>query len=134
MIADRPDIASREDIVRLVDAFYGRVRADDVLGPIFDDVARVDWPAHLPKMYAFWDAVLFGTAGFKGNPLGAHLQLAQLTPLGSREFGRWIELFHATVDALFCGTTADEAKTRASRIAIVMQHHIIADQGLSALA
>lgn len=134
MTADHPDITSRDDIVHLVDAFYDRVRSDDILGPIFDEVARVDWAGHLPKMYAFWDAVLFGSAGFKGNPLGAHLQLAQLTPLGSREFGRWIELFHATVDALFSGPMADEAKARASRIAIVMQHHIIADQGLSAFA
>ena len=134
MTADRPDITSRHDIVRLVDSFYDRVRADDILAPIFDDVARVDWAGHLPKMYAFWDAVLFGTAGFKGNPLGVHLQLAQLTPLGSREFGRWIELFHDTVDALFSGPMADEAKARASRIAIVMQHHIIAGQGLSAFA
>jgi hemoglobin len=117
-----------------VDTFYERVRTDDILGPIFDDVARVDWAGHLPKMYAFWDAVLFGTAGFKGNPLAAHLQFAQLTPLGSREFGRWIELFHSTVDARFSGPVADEAKTRASRIAIVMQHHIIADQGHSAFA
>jgi hemoglobin len=134
MTADHPDIMSRDDIVDLVDAFYDRVRSDGILGPIFDEVARVDWAGHLPKMYAFWDAVLFGSAGFKGNPLGAHLQLAQLTPLGSREFGRWIELFHATVDALFSGPMADEAKARASRIAIVMQHHIIADQGLSAFA
>jgi hemoglobin len=134
MTADRPDIMSRHDIVQLVDTFYDRVRADDILGPIFDTVARVDWAGHLPKMYAFWDAVLFGTAGFKGNPLGVHLQLAQLTPLGSREFGRWTELFHDTVDALFSGPMADEAKARASRIAIVMQHHIIADQGLSAFA
>ncbi len=134
MTADHPDIISRHDVVRLVDSFYDRVRADDILAPIFDDVARVDWAGHLPKMYAFWDAVLFGTAGFKGNPLGVHLQLAQLTPLGSREFGRWIELFHDTVDTLFSGPRAGEAKARASRIAIVMQHHIIADQGLSAFA
>jgi hemoglobin len=117
-----------------VDTFYERVRTDDILWPIFDDVARVDRAGHLPKMYAFWDAVLFGTAGFRGNPLAAHLQFAQLTPLGSREFDRWIELFHATVDARFSGPVADEAKTRASRIAIVMQHHIIADQGHFAFA
>lgn len=134
MTTERLDIISRDDIVRLVDTFYGHVRADDILGPIFDDVAGVDWAGHLPKICAFWDAVLFGTAGFKGNPLAAHLQLAQLTPLGTREFGRWIELFHGTVDALFSGPMAEEAKARASRIAIVMQHHIIADRGLSALA
>ena len=126
-----PDIDSREDIERLVDSFYGLIRADDLLGPIFDDVARVDWEEHLPKMYAFWDAVLFGTAGFKGNPLGVHLQLAQLTPLGADEFDRWLALFEASVDRQFGGPVAGEAKQRAARIAVVMQQHIHA-AGLSA--
>jgi len=128
-----PDIDSREDVERLVDTFYDRIRTDDVLGPIFNDVARVDWAEHLPKMYAFWDAVLFGTAGFKGNPLAVHLQLAELTPLGAREFDRWLALFQANVDGLFSGPVADEAKVRAARIAVVMQQHIIAARGLSAL-
>lgn len=118
------DIQTRQDIERLVDAFYQRVRADDLLGPIFDDVARIDWAAHLPKMYAFWDAVLFGRAGFKGNPLLAHLRLARLTPLGAREFDRWLTLFDATLDEHFTGPVATEARLRAARIATVMQHHI----------
>jgi hemoglobin len=89
-------------------------------------VARVDWAEHLPKMYAFWEAVLFGTAGFKGNPLGVHLELAQRTALGAREFDRWLVLFEANLDGLFSGPMAGEAKLRAARIAVVMQQHIIA--------
>jgi hemoglobin len=118
------DIATRADIVRLVDTFYRLVRQDDILGPIFDDVARVDWAAHLPKMYDFWETVLFGRATFKGNPLAVHLALAQLTPLTSREFDRWIALFHATVEEQFEGEVADLARLRASRIAATMQHHL----------
>ncbi|MCC7125353.1 MAG: group III truncated hemoglobin, partial [Acidobacteria bacterium] len=120
------DIASRTDIERLVDTFYDRIRADALLGPIFDDVARVDWPAHLPKMYSFWETVLFGTAGYKGNPLTAHLALAQQTPLTAREFDHWLLLFHQTVDDLFTGEMAREAKQRAGRIATIMQHHVSA--------
>ena len=105
-----PDIRTRADIERLVDGFYDVVRADDVLGPIFDDVAQVDWRLHLPKMYAFWETVLFGRGAFQGNPLAAHLTLAQRVPLGTREFGRWIDLFHATVSTLFNGPVAEEAK------------------------
>jgi hemoglobin len=119
-----PDIDSREDIERLVDTFYDGVRTDDILGPIFNDVARVDWAGHLPKMYAFWETVLFGTSGFKGNPLAVHLQLAEMTPLGAREFDRWLALFRASVDGLFSGPVAREAKQRAARIAVVMQQHI----------
>lgn len=122
------DIESRTDIEQLVDTFYARVRADDRLGFIFDDVARVDWSTHLPKMYAFWDAVLFGTPGFKGNPLLVHRELALREPLTADDFGRWIRLFHASVDELFTGMMANEAKQRALRIATIMQYHIEADR------
>jgi truncated hemoglobin YjbI len=39
------------EITRLVDAFDDRGREDGLLGPIFNDVARVEWAAHLPRMY-----------------------------------------------------------------------------------
>lgn len=118
------DIATRADIVRLVDSFYRLVREDEILGPIFDDVAQVDWAAHLPKMYDFWEAVLFGRPTFKGNPLAVHLALAQKTPLTSHEFDRWVALCHATVEELFEGEVADMARLRASRIATTMQYHL----------
>jgi hemoglobin len=139
-LASPHDLASRDDVVRLVDAFYDRVRADALLDPIFDGVAHVDWAVHLPKMYAFWESVLFGATGYKGNPLAVHRALARQTPEGpaaargsegvltAHEFARWLELFHASVDELFAGPIAEEAKGRASRIAVVMQHHIAADR------
>jgi len=131
MSSNLAELASRADIVRLVDAFYERVREDRILGPIFTDVARVDWEVHLPNMYDFWDSVLFGKAGFKGAPLPVHLALSRQVALTSREFDRWIALFHSTVDALFAGPLADEAKIRATRIAAVMQHHIAQDRSVS---
>lgn len=127
MLVETQDISSPSDIVRLVDAFYERVREDDLIGPIFNDVAQVDWAAHLPKMYAFWESILFGTAGFKGNPMAVHRALALRVPLTSVEFDRWVTLFHQTVDALFAGPYAEDAKSRAVRIAATMQFHIHAD-------
>lgn len=76
--------------------------------------------AHLPKMHAFWSAVLFGEPGFKGSPMAVHLDLARHTPLGPREFARWIEQFHANVE----GPVATGAKARASRMAEVMQLYL----------
>jgi hemoglobin len=125
------DLTSRADVVRLVDAFYTRVQDDDVLGPIFNDVARVDWDTHLPKMYDFWESILFGRAAYKGNPPEVHRRLAERTPLTDREFGHWIRLFHDTVDDLFVGPTADDATLRAARIATVLQHHIQAASPLT---
>ncbi|MDE3154311.1 MAG: group III truncated hemoglobin [Acidobacteriota bacterium] len=118
------DITSRRDIEQLVDTFYARVRQDGLVGPIFDEVAHVDWTVHLPKMYDFWESVLFGAATFKGNPLGVHLALARLTPLTAEAFDRWVGLFHASVDDLFIGPMAHEAKLRATRIAFTMRDHV----------
>lgn len=117
----RADLADRGDVILLVDTFYDAVRADGMLGPIFNDVAKVDWDAHLPKMYDFWETVLFGKAGYKGNPLAVHLALARLTPLGAREFDHWVALFHGVVDTLFAGPLADDAK---ERVAMVIQLHL----------
>jgi hemoglobin len=127
MTSDTRDIASRADIERLVNRFYERVQGDDLLGPIFDDVAHTDWARHLPKMYDFWEGVLFGVAGFRGNPLSVHRELAGRVSLSDREFGRWLGLFEESVDALFSGECAEAAKARAIRIAAVMQHHISAN-------
>src|SRR3954468_12110529 len=118
------DITDRRDVACLVNAFYDRVRDDDVLGPIFDDIAHVDWATHLPRMYDFWESVLFGTATFKGTPLVVHRALATQTPLTAETFGRWVALFQTTVDDLFTGPMADHAKNSAVRIAATMTHHI----------
>jgi len=124
---ERPDIGTRSDVARLVDAFYDRVRADNLLGPIFDDVAHVDWATHLPRMYDFWEAVLFGAATFKGDPLVVHAALSRQIPLTNGTFDRWVALFYATVDDLFAGPMADQAKLRAGRIAATLQRYLAPD-------
>jgi hemoglobin len=120
----RLDITDRRDVACLVNVFYDRVREDGLLGPIFDDVAHVDWATHLPRMYDFWESVLFGTATFKGTPLVVHRALARQTPLTGEAFDRWVALFQTTVDDLFMGTMADYAKSSAVRIAATMEHHV----------
>jgi hemoglobin len=105
--------------------FYDRLRDDPLLGPIFDDVAHVDWATHLPRMYDFWESVLFGQATFKGAPLVVHRALAGLTPLTTAAFARWVALFQMTVDDLFTGPMANHAKNRAARIAVTMENNIM---------
>ncbi|MGI9242640.1 MAG: group III truncated hemoglobin, partial [Verrucomicrobiales bacterium] len=53
----RHDLRDRNDIVQLVDRFYEKIRSDEKLGPIFNELVDVDWDTHLPKMYDFWDTV-----------------------------------------------------------------------------
>ena len=120
----KTDISGREEIVRLVDTFYGKVRADDMLGFIFDEVATVDWDAHLPKMYAFWQTVLFRDGGFRGDPIGKHARLVPLTNMGREQFDRWLALFEETVDGLFAGENADHIKRCAEDMANVIHSKI----------
>ncbi len=122
--ASLPDLAGRADIERLVNTFYDKIRDDELLGFIFDDVAKIDWAAHLPKMYAFWETVIFRSAGYTGNPLAVHARLVPLTAMGRPQFDRWLEIFTATVDGLFSGENADHIKSAASDMANVIHAKI----------
>lgn len=110
------DIAFREDIERLINEFYERVKADPVIGYIFNDIARVDWPKHLPVMYDFWEFLLLDGRRYQGNPIQKHLDLHTQHALRAEHFERWLLLFQTTVDDLFAGPKADDAKFRAFAI------------------
>lgn len=101
------DIEGIEDIKVLVDQFYTKVRADELLAPVFD--ARIaDWVPHLNTMYRFWNAALFQVREYVGNPFLKHATL----PVDGQHFERWIELFYETLDEHFQGPVAEEAKRR----------------------
>jgi hemoglobin len=111
------DIASRDDIKIFVDAFYGGMKSDDLVGHIFLDVMQVDWSHHLPKMYDFWEMLLLDGSNYKGAPMRPHLEINQKTPLTMAHFVRWFEMFSSTLDAHFAGPKTEEAKTKAWNIA-----------------
>lgn len=116
----KPDLTGRAGIELLVNSFYTRVRDDEMLGFIFDKVAQTNWETHLPKMYAFWETVMFRSGGFTGNPLAAHAKLVPLTDMGRDKFDRWLTLFRATVDDLFAGENAEHIKNCAADMANVI--------------
>ena len=103
---DLPDILGRPDIVTLVNAFYTKVREDAPLGHVFDGVAKVNWETHLPKLYDFWDTVLFRAGTFRGNPMAAHLKLMERADMSWPMFEKWLELFRQTVAENFSGENA----------------------------
>ena len=115
-----PDVRTEADIRQLVDTFYARVSADALLSPVFNDLAQVNWDAHLPTMYDFWSSVLLGTSRYKGRPFAKHFPL----PIGAAHFQRWLALFQASVDALFTGPKAAEAKTKAQHIGAMFEHRM----------
>jgi hemoglobin len=118
------DITNKSDIKLLVDTFYDKVKANSTIGNIFNDIAKVDWQYHLPKMYSFWASLLLDEHSFSGNPMLKHIELSKLTPMTEIQFSEWLLLFTQTTDELFEGKKADEAKTRAANIARLILHKI----------
>ncbi|WP_347157096.1 group III truncated hemoglobin [Pontibacter chitinilyticus] len=117
MHSTKKDIETEADIKLLVDTFYENVNKDALLSPVFNEVAQVNWSSHLPVMYKFWSSVLFGTMAYKGQPFPKHLPL----PIEPTHFNRWICLFTQTVDSLFDGSKAEDAKQKATSIAHIFQ-------------
>lgn len=122
------DILNRTDIILLVDTFYGNIQQNDKIGPIFTSVAKVDWAHHLPKMYDFWESILFGKATYKGNPMLVHFALNDKAPLQSAEFETWKSIFFNTVDDLFEGENSNLIKQKAQSIADLMHFKINSPQ------
>ncbi len=121
----KKDIHNRNDIIRLVDTFYEKIKTDQVIGFIFNEVANVNWENHLPKMYDFWENVLFFTGNFDGNPMQKHKELHNKCPLSHAHFDHWNEVFRLTVDELFIGEKAEEIKLRAKSISDVIMYKTI---------
>lgn len=116
----KKDIQNREDIIKLVDTFYNKTKNDHLIGHIFTNVAHVNWELHLPRMYDFWENILFCTGNFDGNPMKTHKELNQKVPMDFTHFNRWNMMFNETVDSLFKGEKAEEIKNRAMNISKAM--------------
>jgi hemoglobin len=112
----KSDLGSKEDIHLLINTFYGKVREHATLGPIFNEIAQVDWENHLPKMVAFWEFILLNGTEYQGHPLRPHLALNSFYQLEASHFEAWLSLFQVSVDELFEGEKANEAKQRALQI------------------
>jgi hemoglobin len=102
-----------ETLAHLVALFYGRVRQDHELGPIFND-AIGDWPAHLSKLTDFWHSVMLTSGRFKGNPMMKHLiHKARIKP---EHFGRWLALWEEATNETMAPEHAAAMQMKARRI------------------
>ena len=114
------DIIELDDVKLLVDSFYGKVRNDSLIGPIFEERIQNRWPEHLAKMYTFWQTVLLGEHTYYGSPFPPHAHL----PVEREHFNRWLELFSETLSEHFSGKTAEEAIWRAGKMAEMFQYKL----------
>lgn len=118
------DLENRDDIALLVNSFYETVKTDPVIGKFFTEVVEVHWDEHLPRMYDFWESIVFGTSDFKGNPMARHFQINQIKPINTEHFEHWLKLWVENADRLFAGEHTEEIKQRAKSIAGLMDYKI----------
>jgi len=117
----KQDIQTREEVFILVTEFYKKVRVDDVLGPFFNNVIK-DWDTHIDRLTTFWESSLFMTRKleqrYNGNPLEVHVKVDQENNHSITElhFGLWLNLWFQTIDDLFEGEMAENAKRRARKM------------------
>ncbi len=114
------EILNIADVKQLVDTFYEKVREDELLNPIFNNVIQEHWPEHLEKMYRFWQTILLEEHTYFGSPFVPHAKL----PVKKEHFDRWLQLFYDNIDNQFKGEKAEEAKWRAKKMAEMFQMKI----------
>jgi hemoglobin len=93
-------------IRRVIDDFYGRVRRDPLLGPIFEEAIGDDWDPHLEKIRQFWlSATRLGDKYESAGFMPAHLKLQNV---GREHMDRWLALFRETANE-HCSPEAADA-------------------------
>lgn len=102
---------TEEMIGELVTRFYGRVREDALLGPVFAIVQN--WDEHLAKLTNFWSSVVLMSGRYHGSPMRAHMPLG----LVGDHFDRWLDLFEQTAREVCPPAAAALFIDRARRIA-----------------
>ena len=105
---------TEERLKALVELFYGRVRRDPLIGPVFEDAVD-DWPEHLERLQAFWSSVMLTSGRYKGRPLPAHVRHADR--IGPASFERWLALWREATAELLTPQAAAAMQDKAARIA-----------------
>lgn len=116
---------TKQHIETLVKRFYDRVREDDMLGPIFNDVAKVDWDRHIPLICQFWNSVMLKTQEYRGNPYVKHIMLGEMIDIQETHFERWLSLFKQEAIKHLPPEAAGKTIEKASMIATSLKYGML---------
>jgi len=105
---------STQSLTALAHHFYADVRADALLGPVFEAALHDRWEPHLARMVDFWSTVALGSKRFSGNVFSKHMALRGVTPA---HFAAWVLLWGKHTERLFEPDVARELQTVAHGIA-----------------
>ena len=116
---------SADDIDRLVAAFYQRIRAHAMLGPIFARaIAPQDgpeWRAHEARIAAFWRNACGLDRSYDGSPMQAHVGNPEVQP---GMFSTWLELFGETAREVLRPDQAASITALATKIGTSLRYQV----------
>ncbi len=92
-----------EDLVR---RFYAKVQTDALLGPIFNETAKVDWEKHISSLCQFWRSIMLKTGEYHGHAYRKHEVLGRIVTLNHAHLERWLTLFELEAYHCLPNTTA----------------------------
>ena len=120
----KTDISTPTHVHDLVITFYREIVFDEVLEPVFGDIAEVDWAEHIPKLIDYWCWILFGTGQPSGAVTSAHRHLHGLAPIQQIHCDRWFKLWAASINASWEGPTATKAADHAATLMTGLAKHV----------
>ncbi|MEP3783240.1 group III truncated hemoglobin [Ascidiaceihabitans sp.] len=103
---------TEDDIARVVDRFYTRVRANPELGPIFATHVT-DWDPHEAKITRFWANAILGSGVYSGNPMRVHMDAGNVM---ATHFPTWLALFDRVLNEELPADIAAQWSALAHRI------------------
>jgi hemoglobin len=120
----RPDLSTPAAIHDLVTRFYREIVFDDLLAPVFDEVAEVDWAIHIPNLIDYWCWIVLGTNRYRGAVTATHQRLHTQQALTPTHCDRWFTLWCSTIDDSWTGPCADKARKHAAALMSGMAKHV----------
>lgn len=108
---------NQENIAKLMDVFYAKVRKDPQLSTVFIPAVGEDnesWEKHKEKIGRFWRQMLLGEPVFDGQPLKKHLELP---PFPKEFFTTWLRLFEDSLKIIYEENVVSSILIRAQTIA-----------------
>jgi hemoglobin len=119
---------TKEHIEKLVTHFYQRVNEDELLSPVFNDVAKVDWGHHIPLLCKFWSNILLKTNEYHGNAYMKHVLVGQQIQIQEAHFTRWLDLFQEEAKKYLPPEAAQEIIHKAGLIAQSLKYGMVKEQ------
>lgn len=109
---DNPTTLDESMLAALVDAFYEKVRRDDLIGPVFNAAVH-DWPEHKRLLTSFWASIVLRAGTYHGNPMAVH---RGLDGVRVEHFERWLSMWADTAREQLGQANAQVMLAHAQRI------------------